>query len=344
MDVSALKNYIKNNEDKLLILLEDVGFAHINPNHKMGDEIRCAWEDGGNPTSVRITKDNLSATCYSKGVEGDIISLISAKLGNKKFPEVLKFIANKTDFKSCKIQEVKPSFGGFYKRIKRIGNDCEIEDVDFIEEDVLNNYMITPSKMFYEDGISLSVQEKYQVGYDVISNRIIVPWRSLDGRLIGLMGRLNKSSSEISHLENKWFPVIPFKKSITLFGYSHNYENIMRDKFIIIGESEKFPQQLESKGISLGLGLGGSNLSKLQERNIKAMFPKRIIVALDEGMNIEKSVEIAERLKMDSFLNNEVYYIDDRNGLYLPKGSKMSISDLPKEDIKGVIKHCAKKV
>lgn len=345
MDVSALKNHIRNNEDKLLMLLEEVGFAHISDNHKHGDEIRCAWEEGGNPTSVRITKYTLSAKCYSRGVDGDIITLIGAKLGNSQFCEVLKYIANKTGFDNCKVKEIKKPFGEFYKRIKRVSTyEYDFEESEYLDESILDDFMIMPSKRFYDDGISLEVQEKYKIGYDIMTNRIIVAWRSFDGRLVGIMGRLNKDTREMSKYENKWFPIIPFKKSVTLFGYSENYTNIMKDKMVIIGESEKFPMQLESKGICLGIGLGGSNLSKIQEKNIKAMLTKRVIVALDEGLEVEKSVEIAERLKLDGFLNNDVYYIDDRNGLYLPKGSKMSISDLPKEDIKRVLVHCAKKI
>ena len=140
--------------------------------------------------------------------------------------------------------------------------------------------------------------------------------------------------------ENKWFPIIPFPKSQTLFGFSENYAHIQEDRFVMIGESEKFPMALASKGIRHGLGLGGSTLNPFQANNIKSLFPKAIIVMLDEGLKEEDSIHMAEQLKMNTFYTNQVGYVYDKNGLFLPSGSKMSPTDLPLETMKQLMHHC----
>ena len=341
MDVHSLKKYLIKNEEKVLLLLEDVGFSHVNDDFKGGLEIRCAWEDGGNPTSVRIIKDTLSSTCFSRNVNGDIVTLIQARTG-LTFPRTIERIAHVTGFKESANTTIKQPFGGFYKKIRKSSLLADTIETAIYDESILNDYLITPSERFLKDGINYDVQVKYQIGYDWQSNRIIVPWRNFKGDLIGIMGRLNKD--EIESYENKWFPIIAFPKSATLFGFIQNYHHIQREKFLFIEESEKSPMVLESKGINLGLGLGGNNISKVQANNIKSMFPERIIVGMDEGLDVEKSVNIAEAVKMDKYFKNEVYYIHDKHNIYLPKGSKMSPSDLPKEDMKRLMVHCMKKI
>ena len=153
-----------------------------------------------------------------------------------------------------------------------------------------------------------------------------------------IMGRLNKY--EIDDFENKWMPIQPFQKSKTIFGFSENYHSIQNKGVLFVGESEKFTMQLSSHGVDLGLSLGGNNLSQFQANNIKSLFAKRIIVSLDEGLDEQVSVDMARRLKQENFFQNEVLYIYDRNNKYLPKGSKMSPSDLSKNQFRKIVMEC----
>ncbi|WP_237714133.1 hypothetical protein [Bacillus atrophaeus] len=71
--------------------------------------------------------------------------------------------------------------------------------------------------LFYEDGILPKTQSMFQIGYDSITGRITVPWKTFSGELCGVMGRLNKKN--LSEEETKWLPIIPFPKSKTLYGF-----------------------------------------------------------------------------------------------------------------------------
>lgn len=343
----ALKQFLIDNPEKIRTVLQSVGFTDIDDKFKRGEEFRCSWEEGTNPTSVRVNKSTLNGGVFSHNIKGDLFVIVAEKLNmdiGSEFPNILNKIASMVSFDSS--GEYKPKediFGGFFKRVKKIqerNNDIEL---DIYDEDILLDYEYYPSLRFVKDNINPWVQQKYNIGYDRDSNRITVPWRDTGGNIIGIMGRLNKDNKDISPNEPKWFPVIPFPKSQAVFGYSENYTELLNHKILMIGESEKFNMQLESKNIKGGLGIGGSELSVQQANIIKSLYPDVMIICMDEGLEIEYSVEIAKKLKSNIF-NSKVYYINDKNNIWLPKGSKMSVSDLPREDIKSVIKQCAKKV
>lgn len=336
MDVYALKNYIINNPDYIELILEETGFHYVN---KRGNEYRCAREAGRNPTSVKVNINTLSATSFSTNLKGDLITLVQSKL-YISFPNTIKKIADIIDFKDTeKQEEYSLPFGGFYKKIARL-RENDFIDLETFSDDILNQFEKIPNLLFYEDGILPEIQMEYNIGYDSVSRRITVPWTTFDGKICGIMGRLNKR--EVQDDETKWYPVIPFPKSRTIYGFATNYESIQEKSFVMIGESEKHSLQLSSKGLNIGLSLGGSFLSEVQTNNIKSLFPEKILVMLDEGLNEEHSIEIANQLKADKYYKNKVGYIFDEKNLYLPKGSKMAPADLDKNTLKMLINNCTK--
>ncbi|MGG2091338.1 hypothetical protein AB1283_01050 [Bacillus sp. S13(2024)] len=336
MDVYTLKNYILENPEYIELILEETGFHYIM---KRDNEYRCAREAGRNPTSVKVNISNLSATCFSTNLKGDLITLVQSKIYTS-FPNTIKKIAEIIDFKDTeKQEEYKLPFGGFYKNIAKLRNE-EVLNLETYSDDILNQFEIMPNLLFYEDGISPDVQYKYNIGYDSVSRRISVPWRSLSGEICGVMGRLNKR--EITDEDVKWFPIISFPKSKTLYGFVENYNSIQEKSLVMVGESEKFSMQLNTYGLNVGVSLGGSFLSEIQANHIKSLFPETILIAMDEGLSEEHSFEIAKQLKSDKFYKNKVGYIFDKNNMYMPNGSKLAPSDLDKNTLKLLINNCTK--
>lgn len=336
MDVHSLKNYIINNPHYIELVLEKSDFHYIEKDLKR-KEIRCARDIGRNPTSVKVNINTLSATCFSTNLKGDLITLVQSKL-RINFYQTLKFISEIIDFKEELRQEYKAPFGGFYKNICKLRGDLDI-NIDTIDDNILDRFDLSPSLLFLKDGISIETQMKYKIGYDAYSGRIAVPWYSMDGKgIVGVMGRLNKKNVEDD--EVKWHPIIPFPKSKSLYGFSHNYSNIQDKGIVMIGESEKHTLSLHSMGLDVGISLGGCFLSEYQANNIKSLFPEKIIIMLDEGLEEEHSVEMANQLKSNKYYNNNVGYVYDKNNLYLPKGSKLAPSDLPKRELSKLIKDC----
>lgn len=257
------------------------------------------------------------------------------------FPKTIQYISKLINFEEVEKPEYTLPFGGFYKKIQRFKEDNGVE-LQVYDESILYEFMKVPNLMFYQDGIDCNTQQLFNIGYDVITQRITVPWRSTSGELIGVMGR--KNIREVDKDDNKWYPILSFPKSRVIYGFSENYSSIQDKGVCFVGESEKFTLGLHSMGMSIGLSLGGSTLSESQANNIKSLFCKKIIIGLDEGLNKDISIEMGNKLKMNRFIKNEVYYIMDKNNLFLPKGSKMSPTDLPKEDFKKLLNHCLIKI
>jgi hypothetical protein len=334
MDVYALKNFIINKPEYIELILETAGFHNITHNPRKY-EYRCAREEGRNPTSIRVDKRTLGAICFSTNFKGNIITLVQSKLYTN-FPRTVKKIAEIVNFESEEqYKKYSPPFGGYYKKIARLKSDDYL-DLEVYPDNTLLQYEQMPNFLFNEDGILPSVQQKFNIGYDSVTGRITVPWYFTDG-LIGVMGRLNKR--DVSEDETKWFPVIPFPKSKVIYGFMENYNSILEKGIVLLGESEKHSMGLASKGLNVGISLGGSFISEIQANHIKSLFPEKIIVMLDEGLGEEHSIEIAKQLKSDRFYENEVGYIFDRNNEFLSKGGKQAPADLDKKSISKLIQN-----
>lgn len=337
MDVVAIKNYIIENPDSIEVLLDRAGFIHIMD---LGKEYRCAYNEEHSKMGTCIKKDTLSSSCYSLNFFGDIITLIQRKL-DYKFRDTLNWMCSQlgldsSDFASV---EVKLPFGGFFKEVKKISLDTE-DSVPTYDNSILKSYQKYVSEMFLKDGISATTQEKYGVLYDIESGRIGVAWHSTNDELIGIMGRLNEKDYDEDI--PKWFPIIPFTKTHTLFGLNKNYNRIIEKDIMFIGESEKFTMQLDSIGLDVAVSLGGNAITDSRANLIKSTRVSTIIVCYDEGLEIKDNIiDGILKLKSDTeSYSNMVGYVYDYENKYMPKGSKCSPSDLGKETFEKIINEC----
>lgn len=337
MNTYSLKSYLSNNDEMIELVLRKSGFHYIDGDYSHGTEFRCAWDEDSNPTSIRINKETLSVNAFSKGIKGDIITLIREK---KKFghTKALNYISSIVDFTLGEASEYELPFGGFFKEVSKSRNhNIEIETYS---NDIIKDYSLSPSLLFLRDGISCDVQNKFKIGYDSITKRITIPWHNKDNELVGIMGRLNKS--KIEDFESKYLPIIKFSKSNVLFGLNVNREYIEDKSGIFIFESEKATMQLATNGINLGVSIGGSNVSVEHSNIINSMMLDTIILCMDEGMDEDTMIENCKILKINGLYSNNVGYVYDENNEYLPKGSKCSPIDLGIEVFNNLIKNKVK--
>jgi DNA primase len=272
-------------------------------------------------------------------MKGNLITLVQRR-NDWSFRTTLRKVTNILNIDPVKLESIQLPFGGYYKNIFN-KNEISQSNLFIYDDSILNEYLIKPSLIFYQDGIDYNVQQKYQVGYDRETERIAVAWRDTNGDIVGIMGRYN--SIDVPEDMAKWIPIIPFPKSHTLFGFSENYTNIIEQDCVIVSESEKAPMQLESKGIYNGLGLGGSNISPYQINAIKSLNVSTIILSYDEGLEEDFIISQAKSLIIDTpFIKNKVGYIYDFNNDVLKQGKKQSPSDLEIGDINLLLKNYVK--
>lgn len=322
-------------EDVVREILEELGFTQLTFD-ACKRTFRFAREEGRNPTSMVLNLDTLSFHCFSTNSKGNLYTLIMQRK-DMNFPNALKWAADYAGLDKEEYDiDIQLPFGGFFQGLVK-----EISEPEFsmktYDESELDEYIGFYNTMFLKDGISFESQEKFGIGYDALSNRVTIPIYSLDNKLIGIMGRYNGKCEK----EERWLPIIPCSRSLTIYGFNENYQSIQEKGMAIIGESEKFVMQADSFGCHIALATSGCHISDTQAKHIKSMFLPKIILAYDEGLSEEDIIAEAEKLKMDNQIyKNQVGYIYDREHKYLPEGSKASPSDLGKEVFSTLVKEC----
>lgn len=301
------------------------------------NEVRCAIDSDGNPTAIRIRlNENLSSTDFVRNINGDIITLIMSNR-NLKFKEVINGIKEVLGLSDFQYHKSDVTFLTIFKSIDKKKEISKKIELDVYPEQILDDYSKQWNMKFLNDNISIDVQKEFGIGFDDETQRITIPWRDFEGEICGIMGRSN-----IDNVENKYLPIIPFKKSGTLYGFSENYLELC-DNNIFIGESEKFVLQLKTMGYSNAVALGGDSLSDVQIKELLTLNPKNLIFCYDEGLNPKVINGNFEKIKRHlAFKNIGIYLIYDKNNKYLK--NKCSPSDLGKEIWEKVKRECVLKI
>ena len=300
------------------------------------NEIRCAYDIDRNGTAIRIKLDeNISAIDFARNISGDIIKLIMINR-DLPFREVIEGIKEVIGVSDVKIGNAEESFLSIFNKLGH-KKKTKREEIEIYPESILDNFSKEWNLRFLKDNISIDVQREFDIGFDDITQRITIPWRDFEGNICGVMGRSN-----IDGVENKYLPIIAFKKSNTLYGYSENYIELC-DNNIFIGESEKFVLQLKTMGYPNAVALGGNSLSDVQIEEILALNPKNLIFCYDEGLEMEVINRNFNKLKKHmTFRNIGVYLIQDKKNKYLR--NKCSPSDLGVEVWEKVKRECVLKI
>lgn len=331
-----MKEYLKNNPEQIEKILNYYNYHSINITDK---EIRFAKIGGDNPSGCRIKlNDNLSATDFTTSYNGDLFGLIATHTG-LTYREVLKTI---TTMLGKKIEgnyqsEEKSLFDGFFDSLY-IPYEDEEKEVTY-DESVLDKYNNGYKwfKRFADDGILPSSQVKFKVGYDEDSNRITIPWRDYDGKLIGVISRID--SDEKTNF--KYLPLIAFPKHKYLYGLYENKEHIKESKEVYIFEAEKSVMLGDSLGYKSFVAVGGNSISKTQVEQLLKLNVSKIIISLDEGLDTEIIKKDIKTIKDCLFMRDcKVGFILDKNNKYLPKGSKASPIDLGREIFEKLCDEC----
>lgn len=327
MNVITITEFLSGHPDSVSEILEDIGFSNIKFD-TVKKQFRFARGEGNNPTSILMNLDTLKYFCFSTNSKGNLYTLVMEREG-MSFPECLRYIAKKVGIQATSVvSNIKLPFGGFFKSLHKEVAEPE-SVVQTYSPSVLNDFVNIPNMLFFNDGINFEVQSEFNIGYDIETNRITVPIWTFKGELCGIMGRLNDKNC--AH-EDRWLPIIPCSRSLTLFGFHRNYQTIQEKNLCIICESEKAPMQAASFGCNCVLGSSGCHISQTQSKYIKSLMTNKVIVAFDEGLDEEFVRDEASKLVCDnSILKNKVGYIWDDDNEILEKDKKQSITDLGKE-------------
>lgn len=303
---------LQNNGEHIVALLDAFNFEKIQ--HKL-TEIRFARNlEGGLNISIRLQdNENLLVKDFAHGDRCmDIFAYISQEKG-VPLRTVLHETRQILGLNEKWTPAVKQSlFGGIYDNLS---HNTTIEVSFVYSEDILNQYADNGNFRFLNDGVSLESQKFWGVRFDVETNRIVIPIYDELYRLVGVKSRYNGVPDE---LNLKYYYDYPCRMSQVVYGYAQNYSYLYGND-VIITEAEKSPQQAYSFDVRNVVALGSNNLSPRQAQLLTQLEPKRIILALDEGLELSKTQRNAEILMPYLRLKNtEIWYWDSTIDIDIP--------------------------
>ena len=257
----------------------------------------------GNKHKLYFYKESVTFYCYSEcGRIGSIIDLVKKV---KEFDNV--YDAGEWICKQLGISTfTEGSFGNTSIDTVRIEDwqyinflkgkqkmESRNNEFEILDDRILNMFQkFHPAEWIEKDGITNEVMDAYEIGYCAWQERIVIPHRNKDGKLIGIRGR---SNSDDSMMFGKYVPLLTGNMSgkqyyshnlgDNLYGLHLNKDCIKRTRKILLVEAEKSVMQMSSFfGVenNFSVALCGSNLTKTQIKLILELKPLEVIVALDK--------------------------------------------------------------
>lgn len=337
MDIMALKDYLFENE-KVTAVLSSLGCHHIR---RIDNRIVCTNPDGDNKNAVNVFLPSLNVVNYTRDLDSiskyhDIFTLVQF-YKQCDFFESLRYVCDSVGIDPYNdLNEDVPEELVLIKLAKAelTGRNYEPDPpLSPIPEQVLSYYSPYLNDYFKKDGISYNVQKIFEIGYDQCSNRITIPIRNYDGKLIGVKGRWFGDIPEGSDIQ-KYLYLEPCNKGQVLYGLDKTYSHIQTSHCVYVGESEKFVMQLYSYGDKNCVSTGGKTITRQQIEMLSRMCVD-VILCLDKDVGLDELKNIGER-----FIGAvNVFAVVDQDGLL---GEKES----PSDDIEKwrVLKECLVKI
>ncbi len=321
MDAQRLKEHILDN-NLIPNILEELGCHHIK---ERSDMIQAANPDGDNHTAICVyLNENLTTLNYTRQIlpsgqarTTDIFDLVGY-VRDCSFFETVKWLCELCGLDYYAAEEEVPESLQVLQFLSDMNKDCVDDDTDYsplkpIDPSVLDYYMPVGNILFEKDGISLSTQRFFEVGYDPQTNRLTIPIYSEIGHLVGVKGRLFQE--EIEEGQNKYLYLFNCNKGKILYGLNKNLDMILKQGKVYVAESEKAVMQMYDMGY-YGVATGGSKITKHQI-SMLTRLGVQIVFTYDKDIDEEELHKIA-----DQFVDGvPVYAIIDKDGLLKDKES-----------------------
>lgn len=322
MDKDELKVYLKDNPQYIKETLEYIGCTYVSIKRK---RISARRPNGRNKGSISVLlNDSLSTSIFTKPE-------FKAKYPIRDFYSLLEYLANYNLYESIKLihdicglsfdgnftPKEKSTSYAFIKQFKRSisKNDYILPKEEILDEKIKDQFFKEPSDLFLKDNISKSTQEKFEVYFDVIENRIVFPIRNYEGDLLTFKGRTCDNLYREKGI-SKYLYYYPFKGEYYLYGYYENLEYIQQADFICVFEAEKSVQQCDSFEVNNCLAVSKKDISNYQVSRLLKLG-KDIVICFDKDVTLD---EIKIQCRKFRGLC-KVFYIWDEDNLLSHKDS-----------------------
>ena len=343
IDYHVLNKLLISHEDYIIKILEGLGCHSFNyKNTTIGKELRFALPEHNNSTSGVLKLDTLYCKSYTPDIDysGSLIGLVKY-IKKISMEESVVWICHITGINIEALEPMFPelslqnSISDFIIQVaKRIRKPYDISELQSFGLDN-EKYIFKPHKLLFEEGIGIKVQEKFKIGYDLWSKRILFPHRKWNGDgedFVGIIGRTTNPFWEILGIP-KYFPLKSYLKRKNLYGLWENlrerkpdnlselqdytYRTIKDNHYIVIYEAEKSVLKRATWNDYTGVAIMGHELQMEQVQIIDQLDDVwEVVFALDKDVPEEKVLKMCKMIK-----SKKVSYIIDDKGVLGPTDS-----------------------
>lgn len=248
-------------------------------------------------------------------------------------------------------QELVELDEGFLSKYKKIGDKYTRQKIEVnlnpLKENLLNIYTFYPTVEWLNDGISEDSMRIFNIKYDVLHNKIIIPHYDENNNLIGIRGR---ALNDEDLIYGKYMPVTiegtiySHPLGYNLYGLNKNKDNIRKRKTAIVFEAEKSVLQYETmygRDNNIAVAVCGSSLSAYQIELLIRAGAENIIIAFDAPGDMsdegrDEHYNVLQKICKRFYLKSRIGFIDDRKSLLRAKESP---TDRGKVIFEELIKH-----
>lgn len=203
------------------------------------------------------------------------------------------------------------------------------------DDNVLAHLIKAYPSDWLKEGITKETMDKFKIKYYPVTEKIVIPHYSENGKLIGIRGR--SLVQEEAEMFGKYTPLRMNGKmynhplSFALYGLYENMENIKRMKRVIIFEGEKSVLLFESlfgSDANIAVACCGSNISAYQINLLISLGVEEVIIAFDRQFKIVGDDEYKRHTRN---LTNLVAKFEKRTkvSILFDKWHKLGYKDAP---------------
>lgn len=325
MTINELKEYIYEN-NKIQDILESLGCHEVKCNDQKG-YVSATQPDGDNPMGVVIRNNPyLNYRSFSRGVDyedgKDLISLVE-DIKKMSFVDSVKYLHKILGLPfEFKKKEEKPKKKhdplDVFRRVLRCNRRVvNVDDIHILDDKLLNDFVPMLHIDWVREGITERTRKKFKIAYSYRHKRIVIPhfyW--LTNELIAFNMRTTIPNYEEFGIK-KYYLSNGYNKSLNLYGYCENKDEIERKGYCLLVESEKSVLKRDSLCDGTCLALSGKSLSTEQIRIINSLKINELIICMDNDVDINEIRWMAEQFKN----RVKVSYIKDSWGILGEKDS-----------------------
>lgn len=305
MTINELKEYIYE-QNKTRDILEALGCHEIKYNAQK-EYFSATQPDGDNPMGVVIRNNQyLSYRSFSRGVDyedgKDLISLVE-DIKKISFIESIKYLHKILELPfEFKKKEEKPKKKydplDVFRRVLRCNRRVvNVDDIHVLDDKLLTDFVPMLHIDWLREGITEKTRKKFKIAYSYRHKRIVIPhfyW--MTNELIAFNMRTTVPNYEEFGIK-KYYLSNGYNKSLNLYGYCQNKDEIEKRGYCLLVESEKSVLKRDSLCDGTCLALSGKTLSTEQIRIVNSLKINELIICLDNDVDVNEIRWMAEQFK-----------------------------------------------